>query len=164
MKGNRKRQTRKVWNSLPLLWTSIIAVLIVAVIMLFERSTEAADVVVYKSPTCNCCAKWVRHMKQAGFTVEVRNRSNINPIKTESGVPQSLQSCHTALVGDYVVEGHVPAGDIERLLAERPNALGLAVPDMPIGSPGMEVGNQRDAFDTLLLLRDGSTEVFERHL
>ena len=161
MKGNRKRQTRKVWNSLPLLWTSIIAVLIVAVIMLFERSTEAADVVVYKSPTCNCCAKWVRHMKQAGFTVEVRNRSNINPIKTESGVPQSLQSCHTALVGDYVVEGHVPADLVQRLVQEKPDIKGLAVPGMPMGSPGME-GPRKEDYDVFSIGHDGNADVYAR--
>jgi len=84
-------------------------------------------------------------------------------MKARAGVTPDLSSCHTAFIDGYFVEGHVPAGDVERLLAERPDALGLTVPGMPIGSPGMEMGDQRDAYDTLLVLRDGSTAVFESH-
>ena len=84
-------------------------------------------------------------------------------MKARAGITPELSSCHTAFIDGYFVEGHVPAGDVQRLLAERPDALGLTVPGMPIGSPGMEMGDQRDAYDTLLVLRDGSTEVFESH-
>jgi hypothetical protein len=121
---------------------------------------------VYKSPTCGCCSEWVEHLSRAGYSVDARDvdQQSLYALKARSGITPELASCHTALVDGYVVEGHVPAGDIERLLAERPNAIGLSVPGMPIGSPGMEMGNQRDAFDTLLLLRDGTTKVFKRHM
>lgn len=120
---------------------------------------------VYKSPTCGCCSAWVDHMARAGFAVEAQDidQNALDALKARSGITPELASCHTALVDGYVVEGHVPTADVERLLAERPEAIGLSVPGMPIGSPGMEMGNQRDAFDTLLVKSDGSTEVFQRH-
>lgn len=120
---------------------------------------------VYKSPTCGCCSAWVEHMSRAGFSVDAQDidQDALYALKARSGVTPDLASCHTAIVDGYVIEGHVPARDVQRLLAERPVAIGLSVPGMPIGSPGMEMGNQRDAFDTVLLMRDGSTEVFERH-
>ncbi|PWJ20796.1 DUF411 domain-containing protein [Jannaschia seohaensis] len=120
---------------------------------------------VYKSPTCGCCSAWVDHMARAGFAVDAQDidQESLYALKAQSGITPDLASCHTALVDGYVVEGHVPVADVERLLAERPEAIGLSVPGMPIGSPGMEMGNQHDAFDTLLVMRDGSTEVFQRH-
>lgn len=120
---------------------------------------------VYKSPTCGCCSAWVEHMAREAFAVDARDidQDALYALKAQSGITPDLASCHTALVDGYVIEGHVPAADVERLLAERPEAIGLSVPGMPIGSPGMEMGNQRDAFDTLLVMRDGSTEVFQRH-
>lgn len=126
---------------------------------------RAPRVEVYKSPTCGCCSAWIEHIKRAGFVVDARdvNQDALYALKAQSGITPELASCHTAVVDRYVVEGHVPASDVERLLVERPDAPGLSVPGMPIGSPGMEMGNQRDAFDTLLLRHDGSTEVFERH-
>lgn len=120
-------------------------------------------VVVYKSPTCGCCESWVGHMQSAGFPVEVRDMQDIGPIKTEAGVPADLGSCHTARIGDYFVEGHVPADDVKRLLAEQPDARGLAVPGMPQGSPGMEQGGIREPYDVLLVAKDGSTSVFAHH-
>ena len=124
-----------------------------------------ARIVVFKSPTCGCCSAWAEHMARAGFAVETRDvdQNALYSLKTRSGITPELASCHTALVEGYVVEGHVPASDVERLLAERPEAIGLTVPGMPIGSPGMEMGDQRDAYDTLLVLRNGSTQVFESH-
>lgn len=120
---------------------------------------------VFKSPTCGCCSAWVDHMARAGFEARARDvdQETLWSMKARAGVTPELSSCHTAFIDGYFVEGHVPAGDVERLLAERPEALGLTVPGMPIGSPGMEMGDQRDAYDTLLVLRDGSTEVFQRH-
>ncbi|MEQ8366727.1 MAG: DUF411 domain-containing protein [Roseicyclus sp.] len=120
---------------------------------------------VFKSPTCGCCSAWIEHMSGAGFAVDARDvdQEALYALKARSGITPELASCHTAFVDGFVVEGHVPAADIERLLAERPDAIGLSVPGMPIGSPGMEMGNQREAFDTVLLLRDGSIEIFERH-
>ena len=121
---------------------------------------------VYKSPTCGCCSAWIEHIERAGFVVDARNLEQdvLYALKARSGITPELASCHTAIVDGYIVEGHVPAADVERLLSERPEAIGLSVPDMPIGSPGMEMGNQQEAFDTLLILGDGSTVVFQRHV
>ena len=121
---------------------------------------------VYKSPTCGCCSAWIEHIERAGFVVDARNLEQdvLYALKARSGITPKLASCHTAIVDGYIVEGHVPAADVERLLSERPEAIGLSVPDMPIGSPGMEMGNQQEAFDTLLILGDGSTVVFQRHV
>ena len=124
------------------------------------QPAQAADVVVYKSPTCGCCTEWVKHMKDNGFNVEVHNRRNMNPIKTKFGVPNRLQSCHTAKVGDYVVEGHVPADTIARLLKEKPDVKGLTVPGMPMGSPGME-GPRKDPYDVLTFQANGRTAVYD---
>jgi hypothetical protein len=120
-------------------------------------------VVVYKSPTCGCCEKWIGHMQGAGFAVEMHNLDDLGAIKAEAGVPAGLESCHTAKVGDYFVEGHVPAEDVKRLLAERPDARGLAVPGMPQGSPGMEQGAVPEPYDVLLVAKDGSTSVYAHH-
>lgn len=117
--------------------------------------------VVYKSPTCGCCSAWVDHVKAAGFQVEVHDTANVAPIKNEHGLPQHLASCHTALVDGYVIEGHVPADVIRRLLAERPQVTGIAVPGMPAGSPGMEMGDRKDPYDIIAFARDGQVSVFE---
>lgn len=119
------------------------------------------ELLVYKSPTCGCCKLWVDHMTASGFRATVRDELNLNPMKAELGIPARLQSCHTALVGGYLVEGHVPADVVLELLERKPDALGLVVPGMPMGSPGME-GPRKDAYDVLLLRRDGSTSVFAR--
>jgi hypothetical protein len=120
---------------------------------------------VFKSPTCGCCSAWVEHMSGAGFDAVARDvdQETLWSMKARAGVTPDLSSCHTAFIEGYFVEGHVPAGDVQRLLAERPDALGLTVPGMPIGSPGMEMGDQRDAYDTLLVLQGGSVEVFNSH-
>lgn len=114
---------------------------------------------VWKSPTCGCCGEWVKHVESAGFRVSVRDTGN-NAARARLGIPVALGSCHTAEVAGYAIEGHVPAREIKRLLAERPAARGLAVPGMPIGSPGMEQGARRDPYDVLLVLKDGTTVVF----
>ncbi|HEY1017161.1 MAG TPA: DUF411 domain-containing protein [Herpetosiphonaceae bacterium] len=120
--------------------------------------------IVYKSPTCGCCHEWVAYVRRHGFAVEIRDTEEMAPLKTQHGIPLNAQSCHTALLGGYVLEGHVPAEDIEWLLAERPAITGLAVSGMPLGSPGMEMpGGQRDAFDTLAIAADGATSVFASH-
>ncbi len=106
--------------------------------------------VVYKNPWCGCCGSWVRHMREAGFELVVHDVEDMSPFKRAAGVPEELQSCHTAVVGGYVIEGHVPAADIRRLLAEAPQARGLSVPGMVIGSPGMESGGQREPYQVLL--------------
>ena len=123
----------------------------------------APSVVVYKSPTCGCCTKWIDHLKQAGFAVTVRDTANVAPIKRHHGVPQALESCHTALVGGYVVEGHVPAGVIQRLLRERPAVAGIAVPGMPAGSPGMEYPDARpQPYDVMAFRAEGGWSVYAR--
>lgn len=121
-------------------------------------------VLVHKSPTCGCCLSWVEHMRKAGFTVEVRNSDDLDPVKERLGVPDPQRSCHTAEVGGYFVEGHVPADDVKRLLAEKPAARGIAVPGMPIGSPGMEVpGRAPSPYVVELVGKDGKVLPYARH-
>jgi hypothetical protein len=117
---------------------------------------------VYKSATCGCCTQWVAHLQANGFQVRARNVPNTAAYRTQFGVPSSLGSCHTATIGGYAIEGHVPASDIRRLLVEKPKAKGLAVPEMPMGSPGME-GADAEAFDVLLFQTDGSRTVYRRY-
>lgn len=132
----------------------------VAVAVLPGRVVAApATMTVYKSPSCGCCAKWVAHAKAAGFVVMVKDTDDMDAVKREIGVPSALQSCHTALVGGYVIEGHVPADVVRRLLAEKPKGMGLAVPGMPVGSPGME-GSPKERYDVALFERTGATKVF----
>ncbi len=116
----------------------------------------------WKTPWCGCCTAWVDHMRAAGFEVRVTELEDLEPVKTRLGVTPELASCHTGLIGGYVIEGHVPAADVARLLKEKPQATGLAVPGMPIGSPGMEMGDRKDAYDVLLFDENG-TEVFSHH-
>ena len=121
-------------------------------------------VTVYKSPTCGCCTAWAEHMEAAGFPVETVDVDDLGAVKARHGIPPAYGSCHTATVGGYAVEGHVPAEDVKRLLAERPAAAGLAVPGMPIGSPGMETpGRPAEAYAVLLVSEDGGAAVFARH-
>ena len=139
---------------------SLIAVLGVLVLLLTQQ-TVAADIVVYKSPTCGCCGKWVEHMEKAGFSVDVENMHDVAPIKRELGVPGRMQSCHTAKVGDYFVEGHVPADLVKQLLADKPDIKGLTVPGMPMGSPGME-GPRKDPYNVIAIGKDGRARVYAR--
>lgn len=121
-------------------------------------------VVVHKSPSCGCCGAWVEHMREAGFAVEVRNEDNLEPVKSRLGVPLAKGSCHTAEVGGYFVEGHVPAEDVKRLLAQAPDARGLVLPGMPIGSPGMESPDGRvQPYTVELVTPEGSTRIFAQH-
>lgn len=117
---------------------------------------------VYKTPTCGCCTKWVSHLRENGFEVETTDLSDLRMVKSMAGIAPDLASCHTGRVDGYVIEGHVPAQDIRRLLAERPDALGLTVPGMPHGSPGMESPHP-EPYQVLLIGEDGSTSVFETH-
>ena len=140
-------------------WLLVGTALVTGSVLYSQQPAGVADVVVYKSPTCGCCKDWVKHLKESGYTVEEHNRPNMSPIKTELGVPRHLQSCHTAKVGGDVVEGHVPADVIARLLKEKPQVKGLAVPGMPMGSPGMD-GPRRDAYDVLTFQQNGKTAVY----
>lgn len=126
-------------------------------------SAQTMDVV--KSESCGCCGLWLRHIEAHGFKPTARNVAlgELARIKARAGLKPDLQSCHTGQIEGYVIEGHVPAQDIKRLLAEKPDAIGLTVPGMPLGSPGMESGDRREPYDVLLVRRDGSTEVFSRY-
>lgn len=122
---------------------------------------ETPTIKVYKSPTCGCCALWVDHMREAGFELDVEDTDDMIGVKIDAGLPLQLQSCHTALVGGYVFEGHIPAEVIARFLAEKPAASGLAVPGMPVGSPGMEFGDRVDPYDVIRFDDAGNTSVYE---
>ena len=127
-----------------------------------ESATSVSDlpvVTMYKSPTCGCCAKWAEHLEAHGFEVTAIDLPDVTPLKQRYGVPRDLASCHTAVVGGYVMEGHVPAEDVKRLLAEKPDVVGLAVPGMPIGSPGMEGPNPKP-YDVVAFTRGGERGVF----
>lgn len=126
-------------------------------------ASDAPIIDVYKSPTCGCCGKWIDHLKANGFTVRSHNTNNVTEHKTRLGVPLGYGSCHTAEVGGYLVEGHVPAREIKRLLKEKPLARGLVVPAMPMGSPGMEMGGRKDAYAVFLVNRNGSTQTYAHY-
>ena len=132
-----------------------------------SATTEGApSIEVWKSPTCGCCGKWVDHLEVNGFAVKAKNTAPamLDRIKRQAGIEEKLVSCHTGLIDGYAIEGHVPAADIKRLLEMRPDAVGLTVPNMPLGSPGMEQPDGKtEPYDVLLVKKDGSTEVFASH-
>lgn len=120
---------------------------------------------VWKDPSCGCCKDWITHMQANGFQLRVSETGN-NAARARLGIPEKLGSCHTALVNGYAIEGHVPAKDVQRLLIERPKAIGLAVPGMPVGSPGMDgavYGGRKDPYDVLLVLQGGKTAVYQAY-
>ncbi|RED15915.1 DUF411 domain-containing protein [Parasphingopyxis lamellibrachiae] len=119
--------------------------------------------VVYKTPTCGCCGDWIDHLRGEGFGVRVHDVADTTPMAQRLGVPNTMRSCHTAEIDGYAIEGHVPAREIHRLLTERPEAAGLAVPGMPLGSPGMEMGDRRDAYAVLLFDRSGRIENYAQY-
>jgi len=135
---------------------------LLALASLTAIAAGAPEAVVYKSPTCGCCTSWVAHMKASGFAVKAVDVSDLNAVKQRFGVPAQLASCHTALVGGYVVEGHVPASAVKRLLEEKPAALGVSVPGMPIGSPGME-GPNPEPFAVQRFDERGRTSIYESY-
>jgi hypothetical protein len=120
---------------------------------------------VWKSATCECCGAWVKHLEDNGFAVKVTNATPpmLERIKRPAGIGEDLAACHTGKIGPYVVEGHVPAEDVKRLIAEHPDAVGLVVPGMPVGSPGMEQDGKTEPYDVLLLKKYGTREIFARH-
>lgn len=135
-----------------------------ALLACLSLNAQAAgpEIQVYKTRTCGCCAKWVNHLKDNGFSPVVTDVPSTATYRTQHGIPDEYGSCHTAIVRGYTIEGHVPAADIKRLLKEKPKARGLAVPGMPMGSPGME-GPRRDAYSVLLIDRNGGATVFQKH-
>jgi hypothetical protein len=127
--------------------------------------SQAGAVEVWKDPECGCCKEWVSHLQANGFSVKVNDTGN-NAVRSRLGIDKKHGSCHTAVVGGYALEGHVPAREVKRLLAEKPAAVGLAVPGMPVGSPGMDgaaYGGRKDSFDVLLLAKNGSNKVYQRY-
>lgn len=128
-----------------------------------RESVFSPAVAVFKDPNCGCCKEWIEHLRKHAFRVTAKDTSDVSGIKRSGRVPPQLASCHTAFVNGYVIEGHVPAQDIKRLLKEKPKVAGLAVAGMPVGSPGMEMGNRRDKYDVIAFTRDGSTRVFAKH-
>lgn len=129
----------------------------------FAQDLETIEV--FKTAACGCCHDWIAHLKDAGFAVTAQDLEYdaLADLKQMAGVPEGLVSCHTGRIAGYVIEGHVPAADIRRLLVERPAAIGLSVPGMPFGSPGMGPEDQREAYDVILIGRDGATMVFESY-
>lgn len=126
-------------------------------------SADLPPITVYKSPTCGCCADWVTHLRDNGFTVNVKEEVNMKPIKRRGKVPKQLAACHTAAIGDYVVEGHVPAEQIKQLLREKPSLHGISVPGMPVGSPGMERGDYVEPYAVIGFTASGDTTVVARY-
>lgn len=133
-----------------------------AVATLLPATAMAEAIEVAKSPTCGCCSAWVEHMATAGHDMTTQDMPDdaLHALKATLGIPEAMMSCHTAQVEGYVIEGHVPAADVERLLSERPDAVGLSVPGMVMGTPGMGPREGGDAFDVLLMNRDGTSEVY----
>lgn len=161
MNRMRKHPSQKRPSQRWMIWGGSLAAVLGVLVLLATQQSIAADIVVYKSPTCGCCGKWVEHMEKAGFSVDVENRRDLAPIKHELGVPGRMQSCHTAKVGDYFVEGHVPADLVKQLLAEKSDIKGLTVPGMPMGSPGME-GPRKDPYNVIAIDKDGRARVYAR--
>ncbi len=128
-----------------------------------RAASDAPLIKVFKSPSCGCCTKWVDQAKAAGFRIEAINTENMDMIKKQAAVPEHLQSCHTAMIDGYVIEGHVPFSDIRRMLKTRPKARGLSVPGMVTGSPGMEYENEREPYNVILFSANGSEKIFKSY-
>jgi hypothetical protein len=128
-----------------------------------HQAEDSINIVVNRSPTCNCCAKWVEHLQNNNFKVEDIVTNDVQLIKDKNGVTKDLASCHTALVNGYVVEGHVPADDIKKLLNDKPDINGIAVPQMPSGTPGMEMGGRKDPYQVISFDKNKQQQVFSDH-
>ncbi len=128
-----------------------------------NRAEELTEIVVHRSPTCSCCGKWVEHLKQNNFKVKDIVSNDVQSIKNQYGVTQDLASCHTAIVNGYVVEGHVPANDIKTLLEKKPDVVGITVPGMPSGTPGMEMGGKKDAYQVISFDKKNQRQVFNSY-
>lgn len=145
--------------------SALVALATAGVTDLWANTPKRPLVQVWKDPNCGCCKDWITHLAQNGFEVQVFDKGN-NAARARLGMPQQFASCHTGMVQGYVIEGHVPAADIRRLLADKPKALGLAVPGMPVGSPGMdgpEYGGRRDPYKVLLVQADGRSQVYKAY-
>lgn len=141
----------------------LLAAALLGLTMLSPAIAADDEVVMYKDPNCGCCGKWAEHMREHGFKVKEVASTEMGLVKREAGVPQALGSCHTARVGGYVVEGHVPAADVRRMLADKPAIAGLSAPGMPLGSPGMEGPYPAERYDVVSFDAKGRTAVFASH-
>jgi hypothetical protein len=152
----------QLMNLQSLLAALALGLLWVSPLIAADSENSQPRIEVWKSATCECCGNWVKHLEANGFAVHVNvaDPTTLSHLKHEAGITDKLAACHTAKIDGYVIEGHVPAPDIKRLVAERPEAMGLTVPGMPMGSPGMEQGGTFDHYDVLLVKKDGTTEVF----
>ena len=159
MPSTSTRYSRRDWLSWAAAGAAVLSLPRVAV-----AHGDSPHLQLWRNPDCGCCNLWVKHLENYQFTVQVHDVEDAAALRKKLGLPERFSGCHTAEVGGYVIEGHVPALDIKRLLRERPNALGLAVPGMPYGSPGMELGNKKDRYDVLLVNRDGSASIFKSYL
>lgn len=126
-------------------------------------AAQARNITVYRSPSCGCCGGWIDYMKKQGFQTKDLLTSDLEAVKQKYKVPDKLTSCHTAVINGYVIEGHVPANDIKRLLQEKPNVAGISVPQMPVGTPGMEAGDRRDPFTVFSFDKKGTAKVFNKY-
>ncbi len=145
-------------------WPAVIAAVLLQIGLPVSAQETGAQVEVYKSPTCGCCTAWSEHMRDAGFRVHETKREDMTAIKSAYGVPEPLSSCHTAVIEGYIIEGHVPAADVRRLLRERPDVAGLTAPGMPMQSPGMQPkGLPPKGYTVYAFRRDGSRTVFSRY-
>jgi hypothetical protein len=141
----------------------VLALLGLGLYLQFGTSPDLPTVTIYKSPSCDCCAEWATHMREQGFPVQVESQFTLKPLKQQLGVPGALASCHTAVVNDYVIEGHVPAEDVKDLLRQAPEVRGLSVPGMPVGSPGMERGSRVDPYEVVAFTASGDTSVVAKY-
>lgn len=151
------------------IFSSVFLVLVVSIYIGFNLSAKTAvadtvkeEIMVYKSPTCGCCKKWVTHLRKEGFNVKTKDYRDMKPIKKTFGVKPEFQSCHTAKVGKYFIEGHVSASDIKRLLKEKPDIKGLAAPGMPMGSPGME-GHRKDKYNVIAVDKNNASSIYSSY-
>ena len=141
----------------------ILISLLLLVVSTYGYSAEVQDITVYRSPSCGCCSGWIKHLQEHQFNVIDIKTNNMNKLKQKYGIPDKLASCHTAIIDGYVIEGHVPATDIKQLLSQKPDIVGLTVPEMPVGTPGMEMGKRKDPFSVLAFDKDGKTTVFKQY-
>jgi hypothetical protein len=157
-----RTMNRRAW--LALLGQSTLTGVGAALLLPSIAHAAPATLTVYKDPSCGCCTKWIDHLRAAGLHPVVHDRTDMDALKDTLGVPRALRSCHTAVAGKYVVEGHVPAADLKRLVATAPRGIiGIAVPEMPVGAPGMEMGGRVDRYDVIAFGADGATKLFARH-
>lgn len=164
MKQNRFcSQIRQLIQLLTIAFVAIAMSILLVSEPSMAASSKSSEINVYRDPSCSCCGGWIDHLATKGFQPTSIATSNMETLKQQYGVPEGLASCHTAVIDNYVIEGHVPAEDIKRLLAEKPNVAGIAVPGMPIGTPGMENGDRKDSFTVFSFDKQGKTAAFNRY-